>query len=76
VAVGILRDDWSSPVDLLDVSQAGLDLESGGMGALLFSQGNMVCRSFLWAGGSGVNVLILLGALFLPSVAPSSQQDF
>jgi hypothetical protein len=27
-------------------------------------------------GVQGVEVLILLGALFLPSVAPASQQDF
>jgi hypothetical protein len=27
-------------------------------------------------GVQGVKVLILLGALFLPSVAPASQQDF
>jgi hypothetical protein len=39
---------------LLDVSLlAGLELVSGGVGALLFSQCNVVWRSFLWAGGSG-----------------------
>jgi hypothetical protein len=43
---------------------------------LLFSEYNMVWRSFLWARGSGCKVLILLGPLFLPSVAPSSQQGF
>jgi hypothetical protein len=38
VAVGIPHDAWFSPVGLLDVSQAGLELASGGTGALLFSQ--------------------------------------
>jgi hypothetical protein len=47
-----------------DVSQADLELASAGVGALLFSQCNIVWRSFLWAGGSGVELLILLGAFF------------
>jgi hypothetical protein len=38
---------------LVWVSQAGLELASGSMGALLVSQCNMVWRSFVWAGGSG-----------------------
>jgi hypothetical protein len=42
-----------SPVGLLDVSQAGLELVSGGAGALLFSQCNVAWRSFVQAGGSG-----------------------
>jgi hypothetical protein len=42
-----------SPVVLLDVSQAGLELVSGGALALLFSQCNVVRRNFVWAGGSG-----------------------
>jgi hypothetical protein len=50
VAVGILI---CSPVGLLDVSQVGLELVSGGMGALLFSQCNVAWRSFVWVGGSG-----------------------
>jgi hypothetical protein len=33
-------------------------------------------RSFIQASGSGFEVLILFGALFLPSVAPVSQEDF
>jgi hypothetical protein len=33
-------------------------------------------EAFYWLGVQGVEVLILLGALFLPSVAPSSQQSF
>jgi hypothetical protein len=49
---------------------------SGGTGALLFSQCNMAWRRFVWAGGPGCEVLGLLGAFFLPSVAPVSQQDF
>jgi hypothetical protein len=37
VAVRIQCDAWCSPFSLLDVSQAGLELASGGTGALLFS---------------------------------------
>jgi hypothetical protein len=33
-------------------------------------------RIFLWARGSGCQSLVLLGALFLPSVAPKSQHGF
>jgi hypothetical protein len=44
--------------------------------ALLFSQCNVVWRSFCGLVVQGVEVLILLGALFLPSVAPASKQDF
>jgi hypothetical protein len=37
----------------------------------------MWCGKALYGlGVQGVEVLILLGALFLPSVAPLSQQDF
>jgi hypothetical protein len=42
-----------SPVGLLDVSQAGLELAYGDAGALLFFQCNVAWRSFVWAGGSG-----------------------
>jgi hypothetical protein len=38
---------------LVCVSQAGLEPVSGGMGVLLFTQCNVVWRSFLWARGSG-----------------------
>jgi hypothetical protein len=38
---------------LVCVSQAGLELASGSVGALLVSQCNMVWRSFVQAGGSG-----------------------
>jgi hypothetical protein len=38
---------------LFHVSQAGLELVSGGAGTLLVSQRNMACRSFVWAGGLG-----------------------
>jgi hypothetical protein len=41
-----------SPVSLLDISQAGLEPASGGMGALLFSQFNVAWSSFVPAGGS------------------------
>jgi hypothetical protein len=58
---------------LVCVSQAGLELVSGGVGALGFFQCNVVWRSFVWA---GVRVLLLLCGFFLPSVALGSQQDF
>jgi hypothetical protein len=35
------------------VFQAGLELASGSVGALLLSQCNMAWRSIVWAGGSG-----------------------
>jgi hypothetical protein len=41
---------------LVCVSQVGLELASGGMGALLFSQCNMAWRSFVWAGSSRCQV--------------------
>jgi hypothetical protein len=44
VAVGIPPEAWCSPIGLPDVSQAGLELVSGGMGILLFSQCNMAWR--------------------------------
>jgi hypothetical protein len=62
--------------DLPNVSQAGLELASGGGGSHLFSQCKVAWRSFLWLVIQGVEVLILLGALFLTSVAQASQQDF
>jgi hypothetical protein len=43
------------------------------VGALLFSQCNM---AFHGLGLQGVEVLILLAALFLPSVTPASHQGF
>jgi hypothetical protein len=71
--VGIPHDAYCSPVGLpTDVSQADLEPVSGGTLALLFSQCNLVWRSFVQAGVQGVEVLILLGALCLPSVAPAS----
>jgi hypothetical protein len=53
VARGILHDTWCSPVGMLDVSQAGLELVSGGAGALLVSQCNVAWRNFVRARGSG-----------------------
>jgi hypothetical protein len=64
------------PVGLLDVSQAGLELAFGIAGTLLFSQCNMAQRGFVLTVFQGVEALIPLGAFFLPSVAPVSQQDF
>jgi hypothetical protein len=52
VARGVLRDTCCSPVCLPNVSQAGLELASGHMGALLFFQFNVAWKSFLWARGS------------------------
>jgi hypothetical protein len=37
---------------LISISQADLELASGGTGTLLVSQCNVVWRSFVWAGGS------------------------
>jgi hypothetical protein len=65
-----------SPVGLLDVSQAGLELASGGVGALLFSQCNMHGEDLYVLGAQCVKSLTLFGALFLPSVAPACQQNF
>jgi hypothetical protein len=44
--------------------------------AVLFSQYKVAWRSFVWAGVQSVEVLIVHGALFPPSVAPASQQSF
>jgi hypothetical protein len=52
VAVGLVCDACCSPVGLRNISQAGLELASGGMGALLFSQCNVAWISFVWVGGS------------------------
>jgi hypothetical protein len=52
VAVGLPHDAWCSLIGLLDVSQAGLELVSGGSGALLVSQCNIMCRSFVWVAGA------------------------
>jgi hypothetical protein len=49
---------------LVCISQAGFEPASGSTGALLFSQCNVAWRSFVWAGGSGVRVLFLLGVFF------------
>jgi hypothetical protein len=65
-----------SPVVLLDVSKAGLMQATGSVGVLLFSQCNMVWKSFVWDEGSGYEVLILLVFFLLPRVAPVSQQNF
>jgi hypothetical protein len=65
-----------SPVGVMDVSQAGLDLASGGMGALLFPQCNMVWRSFVWAGGLVCQSFDFSWCFFLPSMALTSHQDF
>jgi hypothetical protein len=76
VAGGIPHDTWCSPVGLPNVSPAGLEPVSGSIAALLFSQCNMVWRSFPQARAQGIKVLILLTALFLPSVALASELGF
>jgi hypothetical protein len=53
VTGGILHDAWSSPVDLLNFSQTGLEPATGGTEAPLFYLCNMAWRSFPWARGSG-----------------------
>jgi hypothetical protein len=70
VAVGIPHDAWFSPSGLPNVSQAGLELASGGTSALLFSQCNMTWRSFVWAGGSGCQSFD--SSWYFISVAPAS----
>jgi hypothetical protein len=52
-----------------------LELASGGTRVFLFSQCNMVWRSFVQAGGTEWEALIPLGAFFC-QVAPASQQNF
>jgi hypothetical protein len=61
---------------LVCISQAGLELVSGGTGVLLFSQCNVAWKSFVWAGDSSCQSFVILHGFFLPSVAPVSQQDF
>jgi hypothetical protein len=41
-----------------------LELASGGVGALLFSQCNVLWRIFVWAGGSGFQSFFLLFVFF------------
>jgi hypothetical protein len=61
---------------LVCISQAGLELASGGMGALLFLSVTWYGEALYRLEVQGVTVLIIFGALFLPSVALVSQQDF
>jgi hypothetical protein len=61
---------------LPNVSQAGLEPVVVVAAAHLFSQCNVAWRSFPQARSSGCRSLTFLGALFLPSVAPVSQQGF
>jgi hypothetical protein len=49
----MLHDAYLLTCCLLDISQVGLEPESGSMGALLFSQYDVPWGSFVWAGGSG-----------------------
>jgi hypothetical protein len=68
----------SFPGLLVWFSQAGLELASGSMGALLFSQCNMALRIFVEVGGSGCQCFAPSWWLFffLPNVTPASQQHF
>jgi hypothetical protein len=61
-----------SPVGLLVVSQAGLELLSGDAGALLFSQVMWYREALYGLGVQDVKALTLLGDFFLPA----SQQKF
>jgi hypothetical protein len=56
--------------------QAGLEPASGGMGTLLFLQCNVHGEALYGLEVQGVEVLILVVALFMPIVTPVSQQDF
>jgi hypothetical protein len=61
---------------LVCITQAGLELVSGGTGALLFFSVMWRGEALYRLGVQGVIVSILLGGFFLPSVAPASQQNF
>jgi hypothetical protein len=61
---------------LLNVSQAGLEVASGSAAAICFLSVMWCGEVFYRLGVWSVEVLILFGALFLPSVAPVFQQDF
>jgi hypothetical protein len=69
VAGGILCDTWYSTVGLLNVFQAGL--EPSYFLSVMWRE-----ETFHGIGIQGVEVLIFVGSLFLPSVAPASQQYF
>jgi hypothetical protein len=75
VAVGVACAAYFAHL-LVCVSQAGLALASGGTGALLFFQCNVVWKSFVWAGGLGCQTFASFGGFFSTSVTPASQQDF
>jgi hypothetical protein len=60
---------------LVCFSQVGLELPSGGAGALLFSQCNVVGRSFVLARGVVCWSFVCSCWIFLPRVAPASQQN-
>jgi hypothetical protein len=61
---------------LVCVSQAGLELVSGSIGALLFSQCNVAWRSFVQSGVRGVGVLLLLCGFFSAKCASSISARF
>jgi hypothetical protein len=61
---------------LVCVSQADLELVSGGMGALRFSQCNVVWKSFVCAGGSGCQSFASSWCFFPAKCGSTSEQDF
>jgi hypothetical protein len=63
-----------SPVGLRLPGRFGAGV--GSAGVLVVSQRNVVWRIFVWAGGSGLRVVLLLGGFSLLSMAPPSQQNF
>jgi hypothetical protein len=65
-------DAWCSPIWYAKC----LAGRFGAGGSLIFSQCNMVWRSFLQARGSENQSFDLLGAVFPQNVAPVSQQGF
>jgi hypothetical protein len=65
-----------SPIGLLDVFQAGFEPASGHVGALCFLIVKWCGETLYGPGVQGVEILILLGSFFLPSVAPASLQNF
>jgi hypothetical protein len=76
VTVAIPRDSWCSPVGLPNVSQAVLERCLAVWEPSCFLSVTWCGEAFHRLGVQDVELLILLGALFPPSVAPVSQQYF
>jgi hypothetical protein len=69
-------DAWCSPIGLPNVSQAGLELCLAAWELSCFLSVTWCGEAFHLLGVQCFKDLILLGALFLPSVVPVSQQVY